>query len=144
VNAYVYPAAPEFSAIADPTRRQIFEAIAASPASVTDLARLFPISRPAVSQHLAVLQSAGLVKHRTLGTRHIYSLDPAGLAQMRDYLDSLWQRALLNFKALAEQTAPKSNFKENASPCPPPASPSAKRSPSKRRKPTASKSLRNT
>jgi DNA-binding transcriptional ArsR family regulator len=144
VNAYGLSPASAISALADPTRRQIFEAVAASPSSVTDLARLFPISRPAVSQHLAVLQTAGLVRHRALGTRHIYSLDPAGLSHLRDYLDSLWQRALLNFKALAEQTAPKQTPKEIEPPCLPPASRSAKRSPSKPRKRTASKSSPNT
>lgn len=93
-----------FAALADPTRREVFERLVAKPSSVTDLARQLPVSRPAVSQHLRVLAAAGLVTHRVIGTRHEYRVDPAGLAALRAYLDSLWDTALDQFRIRAEQT----------------------------------------
>jgi DNA-binding transcriptional ArsR family regulator len=95
------------AALGDPRRRQIFEILAAGPSSVAEIACKLPVTRPAVSQHLRVLQDAGLVTHRVAGTRHIYQLDPAGVAAMRDYLDSLWQRALTEFKKVAGLSATK-------------------------------------
>ena len=92
------------AALGDLTRRRIFEVLAAGPCSVTEIARQFPVTRSAVSQHLRVLKEAGLVKHETFGTRHLYQIDAIGVAAVRDYLDSLWQRALLNFKAEAERS----------------------------------------
>src|ERR1700731_4438440 len=95
----------KIAALADPTRRKIFEILAAGgPASVADIARRLPVTRPAVSQHLRVLKDMGLVTHQTAGTRHIYRLDPQGIAALRDYLDSLWERALTDFKAAAERS----------------------------------------
>lgn len=64
---------------------------------------MLPVTRPAVSQHLKVLKTAGLVTDRAEGTRRIYRLDPAGLAILREYLDRLWAGALESFKAAAEQ-----------------------------------------
>jgi DNA-binding transcriptional ArsR family regulator len=93
-----------FSALADPTRRAIFEALAHAPRSVGELAERFPVSRPAVSQHLRVLQDVALVSMQRAGTRHIYSVDREGLASVRRYLDELYTQALGNFKALAEAT----------------------------------------
>lgn len=90
--------------LGDATRREIFGILAAGPSSVADLARRLPVTRPAVSQHLRVLKDAGLVSHQTAGTRHIYRLDPEGIAAMRDFLDSLWERALQDFKAAAERS----------------------------------------
>ncbi len=81
-------------ALADPTRRSLFEAIAARPASVKELAANLPISRPAVSQHLKVLQNADLVKAHAQGTRRIYELDRRGLEALRTYLDQFWTDAL--------------------------------------------------
>jgi DNA-binding transcriptional ArsR family regulator len=92
------------AALADPTRRQIFEHIAARPRAVGELAAVLPVSRPAVSQHLKVLKEAGLVLDRADGTRRIYQLDPGGLAALRDYLDGFWNRSLAAFKQAAEQT----------------------------------------
>jgi DNA-binding transcriptional ArsR family regulator len=95
----------KIAALGDPTRRRIFEILAdGGPASVADIARLLPVTRPAVSQHLRVLKDLGLVTHRTVGTRHIYRLDPQGIAALREYLDSLWERALNDFKAAAERS----------------------------------------
>ncbi len=90
-------------ALGDPTRREIFERLAVRPSAVGDLARGLPVSRPAVSQHLKVLKEAGLVKEVSEGTRHIYSLDPRGIAAMRRWLDSHWASALDAFKQFADQ-----------------------------------------
>ena len=90
------------AALADPTRREIFERLAQKPQAVGDLARGLPVSRPAVSQHLRVLKSAGLVKDRAEGTRHIYQIDPAGLGAIRAWLDRFWDRSLDAFKAELE------------------------------------------
>ena len=92
------------AALGDPTRREIFGILAGGPSSVADIARRLPVTRPAVSQHLRVLSDMGLVTHRTAGTRHIYRLDPDGIAAIRDYLDALWERALNDFKAAAERS----------------------------------------
>jgi DNA-binding transcriptional ArsR family regulator len=94
----------QLAALADPTRRSIFEALARQPRSVAELAADFPVSRPAVSQHLRVLQEAELVRFDRDGTRNIYEIDPAGLASLREYLDGLWTQALRNLKKLAEST----------------------------------------
>jgi len=81
-----------FSALGDPTRRDIFERLGAGPQSVGALASELPISRPAVSQHLAVLKAAGLVRDSRQGAKNIYSLDPRGIAAMRDWLDDHWHK----------------------------------------------------
>jgi DNA-binding transcriptional ArsR family regulator len=98
--------ATAFAALADPTRRQIFERIAEQERSVGELADGLPVSRPAVSQHLQVLRDAGLVSHEQDGTRRVYRIDPRGLAMMRGYLDRFWDRALAAFKAAAESEDP--------------------------------------
>jgi DNA-binding transcriptional ArsR family regulator len=90
-------------ALADPTRRSVFELVAASPRSVADLARALPVSQPAVSQHLKVLKAARLVRSDALGARNIYRLDPAGLGQMRAWLDQMWGEALDAFAAEASR-----------------------------------------
>jgi DNA-binding transcriptional ArsR family regulator len=91
------------SALGDPTRRAIFEHLGEEPSAVVDLAALLPVSRPAVSQHLKVLKEAGLVRDEPVGTRRIYSLDPDGIAVLRDYLDRFWNTALHSFKKRVEQ-----------------------------------------
>jgi DNA-binding transcriptional ArsR family regulator len=91
-----------FTALADPTRREIFERIAERPRAVGELAEELPVSRPAVSQHLKVLSRAGLVTAHADGTRRIYALDPQGLAGLREYLDGFWQRSLSAFTRAAE------------------------------------------
>ena len=87
----------------DPTRRAIFERVALGPRAVGELASEFPVSRPAVSQHLKVLKQAGLVIDRHAGTRRIYRVDPQGVAAMRAELDRFWTQALANFKDIVEQ-----------------------------------------
>ncbi len=93
-----------FKALGDPTRRAIFELLADGPRAVGDVAGDLPVSRPAVSQHLAVLKEAGLVVDRQDGTRRLYQLDPNGVAAMRTYFDRFWDRSLAAFKAAAEAT----------------------------------------
>jgi DNA-binding transcriptional ArsR family regulator len=92
-----------FSALADPTRRAILERLSAGPKPVGEIARGMPVSRPAVSQHLKVLKSAGLVRDHAEGTRRVYEIDPAGLGEIRAWLDGFWDEALLAFKQEAER-----------------------------------------
>jgi len=80
------------AALADPTRRQIFELVAEQPSPVGQLAERLPVSRPAVSQHLKVLRLAGLVNAQQVGTHHVYRVEPAGLEGVRAYFDSFWTR----------------------------------------------------
>jgi DNA-binding transcriptional ArsR family regulator len=89
-------------ALGDPTRRQVFELLRAGPRSVGDLAVGLPVSRPAVSQHLRVLEEASLVTHRREGTRHLYELDTSGVMVLREWVDGFWSEALARFKAVAE------------------------------------------
>ena len=91
------------TALADPTRRSVFETLREGPRSVGDLARGLPVSRPAVSQHLRVLKRAGLVRERRVGTRNFYSVDSDGLAELRDYFEGFWDEALAAFKEAAER-----------------------------------------
>src|SRR5262252_4888775 len=99
-------ASAAFAALADPTRREIFERLARAPRAVGELASELPVSRPAVSQHLKVLKDAGLVIHETQGTRNVYEIDPAGLGELRAWLDQFWAEALDAFKAEVEKSAP--------------------------------------
>ena len=87
----------------DPTRRAIFERLAAGPRAVGELASELPVSRPAVSQHLKVLKDAGLVVDTRAGTRRLYRLDPTGVGAVRAYFDAFWNQALAAFKAAVEQ-----------------------------------------
>ena len=89
-------------ALGDPTRRRVFELLRSGPRSVGELAAELPVSRPAVSQHLRVLEDVGLVTHRPNGTRHLYELDSAGVGVLRDWVDGFWSEALARFKALAD------------------------------------------
>jgi DNA-binding transcriptional ArsR family regulator len=88
-----------FKALSDATRREIFEHLAAGPRAVGELAAQLPVSRPAVSQHLKALKEAGLVTDQRDGARRIYQIDPAGLGQLRAWLDRFWDDALAAFEA---------------------------------------------
>jgi len=90
-------------ALGDPTRRVIFELVAARPRPVGEIATQLPVTRPAVSQHLKVLKEAGLVVDRAVGTRRIYQVDPDGVAELRAYFDRFWNQALAAFKRAAEE-----------------------------------------
>lgn len=98
-----YRSIDPWHAIADGTRRAIVERLAAGPCAVGELARDLPVSRPAVSQHLKVLKSAGLVCDRAHGTRRVYQLDPSGISALRADLDRFWTQALTDFKSIVEQ-----------------------------------------
>jgi DNA-binding transcriptional ArsR family regulator len=93
VSTYAYA----LDALGDPTRRTILERLRSGPLSVGALAAGLPVSRPAVSQHLAVLRRARLVTHDRQGTRNLYRLDAEGVAALRDYFDSFWEDALARF-----------------------------------------------
>ncbi len=88
-----------WNALADSTRRAIVSSLAERPQAVGELAAGLPVTRPAVSQHLKILKSAGLVTDRAEGTRRIYQLNPVALAALRDQLDAYWQRTLDNYEA---------------------------------------------
>jgi DNA-binding transcriptional ArsR family regulator len=93
--------------LGDPTRRTIFERLAAGPMAVGAIARDLPISRPAVSQHLRVLKQAGLVIDRPEANRRIYSIDQRGIAELRAYFDRFWTQALMAYQTAAEQSTGK-------------------------------------
>lgn len=90
-------------ALGDSTRRTIFESLAQRPRSVGELAREFPVSRPAVSQHLRVLKHAGLVVDLAAGNRRIYRVNQAGLEALRRELDHFWDQALANYERVLKE-----------------------------------------
>jgi DNA-binding transcriptional ArsR family regulator len=100
------------AALADPTRRKVFERLRRGPSSVVDLARGLPVSRPAVSQHLKVLKKAGLVADRPEGTRRVYYIDPEGLGPLRAWLDQTWDMALVSFQTEVEKSINNKRRKE--------------------------------
>lgn len=93
------------AALADPTRRAVFERLRGGPRPVVEIARGLPVSRPAVSQHLRVLKDAGLVRERREGTRNFYSVNGDGLIDLREYFEEFWDEALAAFKEAAEKGA---------------------------------------
>lgn len=101
----------QIAALADPTRRTIFERVAERPCSVAEITRTLPVSQSAVSQHLKVLREAQLVRMEPQGTRNIYQIDPAGLGHMRAWLDRLWADALVEFALAAD--GPEEDRKRN-------------------------------
>jgi DNA-binding transcriptional ArsR family regulator len=100
--AVTYQPHQQLDALGDPTRRAIFERLARGPLAVAELARGFPVSRPAVSQHLKVLKNAGLVSDRAEGTRRVYQHDARGLASLKEYFEKFWSDALDAFRIEAE------------------------------------------
>jgi DNA-binding transcriptional ArsR family regulator len=104
-------------ALADPTRRQVFEHLRSGPRAVGEIAAAMPVSRPAVSQHLKVLKDAGLVADQAAGTRRVYYIDPHGLGALRSWLDQFWDGALEAFKAEVEK--PKGTADEPTQPANP-------------------------
>jgi DNA-binding transcriptional ArsR family regulator len=99
------------AALADSSRRTVFEKLWKAPASVGALAATMSISRPSVSQHLKVLKDAGLVKDEAQGTRRIYRVDPRGLASLRAWLDQFWDEALDAFAVEAARAQKKARRK---------------------------------
>jgi DNA-binding transcriptional ArsR family regulator len=102
-------AGESWSALADGTRRAIVSRLAEGPQAVGQLAAQLPVSRSAVSQHLKILKSAGLVSEHAVGTRRIYRLNPTAVAALRDQLDTFWRRALTNYVEVAEQPTEESS-----------------------------------
>lgn len=90
-------------ALADPTRRHVFERLLPGPLAVHQIADGMPVTRPAVSQHLRVLVDAGLVSARSRGTSRVYAVSPDGMAALRARMDDFWDRALDGFRTAAEQ-----------------------------------------
>ncbi len=93
-----------WDAMGDRTRRAIIEHLTERPMAVGELADELPVSQPAVSQHLKVLRSAGLVMDRAVGTRRIYRLNPIGVIALRDQLETFWNRTLTAYKNIVEET----------------------------------------
>jgi DNA-binding transcriptional ArsR family regulator len=95
----VFDAAPDgvFDALGDRTRRQMLQLLRGGAMPVGELADKLPVGRPAVSKHLRVLESAGLVEHRSQGTRNLYALAPEGLVGMQQWLAAVWDTALSSF-----------------------------------------------
>ena len=91
-----------FHALADPTRRAVLARLSAGPAAVTQLAEPFDMALPSFSQHLKVLKDAGLVSESRVGTRRVYRVEPAAVAELRTYFDEFWTQALAAFKTAAE------------------------------------------
>ncbi len=95
-----------FDALGDPMRRRIVERLRDGPMPVGTLAEQLPVGRPAVSKHLRVLEGAGLVEHRSVGTRNLYALAPDGLADLQQWLVGMWDTTLAAFAAhIATPTA---------------------------------------
>jgi DNA-binding transcriptional ArsR family regulator len=92
-------------ALGDRTRRQIVQVLRGGPVAVGELADRIPVSRPAISQHLRVLQACQLVDYESVGTRHLYRLDPAGLRELRAWLEDFWDVALSQFARYAADQA---------------------------------------
>jgi DNA-binding transcriptional ArsR family regulator len=105
VSAYGVTVDHVLDALGDPTRRRVLELLRPGPRAVGELAADLPVSRPAVSQHLRVLKGAGLVTERREGTRHLYRIDPVGLAALRTYLETFWDDALIAFRDTADRDA---------------------------------------
>ena len=91
-------------ALGDATRRGILEQLLNGPMAVGEIARRFPVSRPAISQHLAVLKRAHLVLDRPEGNRRVYQVNPEGIEALRSYFDRCWNHALASFKRAAEES----------------------------------------
>ena len=98
-----YEEAEGWTTLADPTRRTILMKLAEGERTVTELTDALPVSQPAVSQHLKVLRHAGLVTDRAAGTKRIYRLNEAGVAALRDQLDTFWNRTMSGFEQLMEE-----------------------------------------
>jgi DNA-binding transcriptional ArsR family regulator len=94
-------------ALADPTREAIVRLLIEGERAVGEIAERLPVSRPAVSKHLRVLEGAGVAVARAEGTRRLYTVDPAALAALRDELDRMWQRALARYALVADNRARK-------------------------------------
>jgi DNA-binding transcriptional ArsR family regulator len=91
-----------FDALGSPVRREILRLLSDQPLPVGELARRLPVSRPAVSKHLRLLEHAGLVACRSAGTRNVYRLEARGFEAARGWLDRFWNEAIARFRWVAE------------------------------------------
>jgi DNA-binding transcriptional ArsR family regulator len=98
-----YEDAEGWTTLADPNRRLILTKLAQGERTVSELTDAMPVSQPAVSQHLKVLKNVGLVTDRAEGTKRIYRLNEAGVAALRDQLDTFWKRTMSGFEQLMEE-----------------------------------------
>jgi DNA-binding transcriptional ArsR family regulator len=96
--------AEAWTALGDPTRREIFRRLADRPQPVGELAGELPVSRPAVSQHLKVLKGARLVTDERAGNRRIYRIDPAGIGTLRADLEEFWTKTMSTYKRVVEES----------------------------------------
>ena len=101
------PAGDPFEALGDPNRRAIVELLGSGGRSVQQLADALPISRPAVSRHLRLLKSAGLVVEEPRGTRRIYRLHDEGPEAVRAYLERVWGEAASRYRLVADNATPR-------------------------------------
>ena len=90
-------------ALGSPVRREILVSLRTAPLSVGEIADRFPVSRPAISRHLRILEEAGLVECSPAGTRSVYSVRVQGFASVRAFLDDFWDVALARLKALSKE-----------------------------------------
>ena len=92
-------------AFSDPTRQAVLNLLRRRPSTVGEIAERLPVSRPAVSQHLLILKTAGLVDEERRGTRHYFRLNPKSLAELREHVDAMWRDALVVFSDFARKEA---------------------------------------
>jgi DNA-binding transcriptional ArsR family regulator len=92
-----------WTTLADRNRRSILTELAEGERTVGQLTQVLPITQPAVSQHLKVLKHVGLVDDRAEGTKRIYRLNEAGVAALRDQLDTFWRRTMSGFENLMKE-----------------------------------------
>ena len=98
-----YEEAEGWTTLADPNRRSILMELAEGERTVSELTETLPVSQPAVSQHLKILKHVGLVSDRAEGTKRIYRLNEAGVAALRDQLDTFWKRTMSGFEQVMEE-----------------------------------------
>jgi DNA-binding transcriptional ArsR family regulator len=106
-----------FDALGEPVRRRILELLHDGPTPVGRLAEHLPVGRPAVSKHLRVLSNAGLIEHRSAGTRNLYLLAPGGMAVAQQWLARTWDTALAAYAAEVSRVSQTASLR----PEPPPA-----------------------
>ena len=98
-----YEEAEGWTTLADPNRRSILMELAEGERTVSELTETLPVSQPAVSQHLKILKHVGLVSDRAEGTKRIYRLNEAGVAALRDQLDTFWKRTMSGFEQMMKE-----------------------------------------
>jgi len=93
-----------FDALGEPVRRRILELLHEGPTPVGRLAERLPVGRPAVSKHLRVLSNAGLIEHRSAGTRNLYMLAPGGMSAAQQWLTRTWDTVLAAYAGEVART----------------------------------------